>query len=605
MCVPGPHAFLDERRRGVYDAIAGRRDVRSFRPEPVPEDLLWRLLEAAHHAPSVGLMQPWDFLLVRNVTSRQQVRDLFAREKAAASAFFPDPRRDAYLQLKLEGILGAPVNVLVTCDPTRAGPEVLGRHGIPETDVYSTCLAVQNFWLAARAEGIGVGWVSILRNPELRDVFGIPPHVIPVAYLCVGYTDEFPDVPLLETTGWSSRESLAGLVHYDRWGTKSPPAVGAWARPTKVSALGRLLHVLGRIETLDHGIMSETRARLDSLTKPQGSLGRLERLAAQLAGIRGEVCPRLKDKAVIVAAADHGVAAAEGVSAYPPAVTAQMVQNFVRGGAAINVLARQAGARVVVLDVGVAADLPGDLPIVHRKIAHGTANLAQEPAMSPEQALAAIAAGLDVIDDEIDRGLDVVGLGEMGIGNTTSASALVAALTRLRVADVTGRGTGIDEGTWRRKVAVIERALRIHAPDPSDPLDVLAKLGGLEIAALVGVTLGAAARRVPVVVDGFIATTAALVAVELCPVVRDYLIAAHRSVEPGHQAVLQRLEIEPLVALDLRLGEGTGAALVLPILDAALALLTEMATFEDAGVSQSEAAAPLDHPDVPLSTRSL
>jgi nicotinate-nucleotide--dimethylbenzimidazole phosphoribosyltransferase len=261
------------------------------------------------------------------------------------------------------------------------------------------------------------------------------------------------------------------------------------------------------------------------------------------------------------------------------------VGNFARGGAAINVLARRASARVVVVDVGVAAELPAELPIVHRKLAYGSANITAGPAMSRDQALAAIGVGLEVVEAEIARGLDVVCLGEMGIGNTTAASAIVAAMTGLPVEDVTGRGTGIDDATWRHKVAVVERALRVNRPEPSRPLEVLAKVGGLEIAGLVGVAIGAAAARRPVVVDGFIAAAAMLIATELCPALRGYLIAAHRSAEIGHGATLQRLELEPLFALDLRLGEGSGAALALGVLDAALALLDEMATFAEAGVS--------------------
>jgi nicotinate-nucleotide--dimethylbenzimidazole phosphoribosyltransferase len=345
-----------------------------------------------------------------------------------------------------------------------------------------------------------------------------------------------------------------------------------------------LAAVIDRVRPLDPHAMAAARERQDLLTKPPGSLGRLERLATQVAGITGIIRPRLTRRTVVIMAADHRVAE-QGVSAYPSEVTAQMVRNFANGGAAINVLARQFGARVVVVDVGIAAELPQSLPILHRKVAFGTANFAHGPAMTPEATLAAIAVGLDVIAAECERGLDVVCLGEMGIGNTTSASAIIAAITGLPVNQVTGRGTGIDDATWQRKVGVIERALQMHQLDPTQPLAVLSAVGGLEIAALVGVVLGAAARRIVVVVDGFIATAAALVAAELCPGVRGYLVAAHRSVEVGHQAALHRLELEPLVALDMRLGEGSGAALVLPILDAALALLDEMATFEEAGIA--------------------
>jgi nicotinate-nucleotide--dimethylbenzimidazole phosphoribosyltransferase len=352
----------------------------------------------------------------------------------------------------------------------------------------------------------------------------------------------------------------------------------------------RLQQVIARVAPLNQAAQAEARRRQDQLTKPPGSLGRLERLAIQVAGITGKARPYLAHKLVIVVAGDHGVTV-EGVSAYPSEVTGQMVRTFARGGAAINVLARRAGARVVVVDVGVAEALPPELPIVHRKVAPGTANMALGPAMTRAQALQAIGVGLDMVGAEAPRGLDVICLGEMGIGNTTAASAIVATLTDSAIVDVTGRGTGIDAASWQHKVAIIERALRVNQPDRRDALGVLARVGGLEIAALVGVILGSAARRLPVIVDGFITTAAALVASELCPASRNYLIAAHRSVERGHTAALEHLELEPLLALDMRLGEGTGAALALPIVDAALALLDEMATFEDAGVSGASSTA--------------
>jgi nicotinate-nucleotide--dimethylbenzimidazole phosphoribosyltransferase len=348
-----------------------------------------------------------------------------------------------------------------------------------------------------------------------------------------------------------------------------------------------LRDLIGRVELLDGDAMREARERLDRLTKPPGSLGRLEELAIGLAGMTGQTRPRLPRKAVIVLVADHGVTA-EGVSAYPRAVTAQMVANFLRGGAAINVLARRMGARVVVADLGVAAELPAHPDLIDRKIGFGTRNMAEGPAMSPDDALAAIEAGFGIVEAEVERGLDLVATGEMGIGNTTAASAIVASLTGQGVAEVTGRGTGLDEDGWRHKVATIERALAINRPDPTDSLDVLAKVGGFEIAGLVGVILGAAAARRPVVLDGFIAGAAALVATALCPVARDYLIAAHNSVEIGHRVALAHLGLAPLLDLNLRLGEGTGAALVLPLIDGALAILDEMATFADAGISGPE-----------------
>lgn len=330
--------------------------------------------------------------------------------------------------------------------------------------------------------------------------------------------------------------------------------------------------------------MAAAQRHQDLLTKPQGSLGRLEPLSVQLAGILANPSPRVERKAVVVLAGDHGVAA-EGVSAYPPEVTAQMVLNFLGGGAAVNVLARQAGARVTVVDVGVMAELPDHPHLKKRKIAPGTANFLRGPAMSREQAAAAVVTGIEVIEDEVAQGLDLVATGEMGIGNTTPASAITALYTGLPVAQVTGRGTGVDDVGLARKVEAIEQALDMHSPDPADPLGVLSTVGGYEIGAIAGVCLGAAAQRKPVIVDGFISAAGALLAAALCPATKSYLIASHLSVERGHGPLWETLGLRPLLDMDLRLGEGTGAVLAMHVVEAACRLLNEMATFADAGVS--------------------
>ncbi len=348
--------------------------------------------------------------------------------------------------------------------------------------------------------------------------------------------------------------------------------------------MGLLEDTVARVGPLDGGAMERARARQDTLTKPPGSLGRLEELSIRVAGITGSDMPSLPSKAVITMAGDHGVAA-EGVSAYPSEVTPQMVLNFLAGGAAINVLARRAGARVVVVDMGVASDLPESPGLMVRKVAHGTRNMALGPAMTPDEARQCVEAGIGVLLEERAKGLDVVGTGDMGIGNTTASSAIVAAITGANVADVTGRGTGIDDAGLSRKVAVLRRVLEVNQPDPADPLDVLTKVGGLEIGGIAGVILAGAAERIPVVIDGFISGAAALIAVELCPAARDYLIAGHTSVEAGHRVILERLGLVPLLNLNLRLGEGTGAALAMGLLDASLAILSEMATFASAEVS--------------------
>ncbi|MFN8595857.1 MAG: nicotinate-nucleotide--dimethylbenzimidazole phosphoribosyltransferase [Anaerolineae bacterium] len=345
--------------------------------------------------------------------------------------------------------------------------------------------------------------------------------------------------------------------------------------------------VLPSIPPLFTTVQAQARARQALLTKPTGSLGQLEDLSIQLAAITGQLRPSLANKAVIVMAGDHGVAR-EGVSAYPPEVTPQMVLNFLHGGAAINVLARHAEARVVVVDMGVAGDLPSMAGLINRKIARGTQNLAVLPAMTRAQAEYAVATGIDVVNDEIAKGLDLVATGDMGIGNTTPSSAIVAAITQRPVSEVTGRGTGVDDAGLARKIATIEHALQLHDPNPQDALDVLSCVGGFEIAGLAGVIIGAAAKRVPVVIDGFISGAAALIAATLVPDVKPYLIAAHQSVEIGHRAILNHLGLKPLLNLGLRLGEGTGAALAFNLIEAAVLILNEMATFAEAGVSNKE-----------------
>ena len=348
-------------------------------------------------------------------------------------------------------------------------------------------------------------------------------------------------------------------------------------------------HILERvasITSLDTSAMDLARMRQQQLTKPAGSLGRLEDIAVQIAGITRQPIPRIQHKAVIIMAGDHGVTS-EGVSAYPAAVTPQMVHNFLQGGAAINAIAQYIGAKVIVVDVGVAADITHP-DLLSRKVAFGTANMALEPAMTHAQMLEAIQVGIDVCDTQLDQGVDLVATGDMGIGNTTASSAITAALLQTPVVLVTGRGTGISDEQLIFKVKVIEQALALHTPNPQASLDVLMKVGGLEIAGLVGVIIAAASRRVPVVIDGFISGAAALIAVELNPLIREYLIAGHASVERGHRLILERLELSPLLDLKLRLGEGTGAVLAMSIIEAALHAHSEMATFEEAGVSKSE-----------------
>ena len=348
-----------------------------------------------------------------------------------------------------------------------------------------------------------------------------------------------------------------------------------------------LSNIIEMIRPLDKKAMAEAQARQNQLTKPEGSLGKLEELSIQLAGIQGKSIPQIRHKAIITMAGDHGVVA-EKVGNWPQEVTAQMVYNFLRGGAGINVIARQVGARIIVVDMGVATKLEPNPQLLSRKVAFGTKNIALGPAMTREQAVTAIETGIEVVGAEVAKGLDIVGTGDMGIGNTTPSSAICAVMTGRRVAEVTGRGTGIDDRQLAHKVEVIEGALAMNHPDPTKPLDVLAKVGGFEIGGLVGVMLAAAAHRIPLVIDGFISGAAALIATGLAPGLKEYLIAAHVSAEAGHKLLLKHMGLKPLLDLSMRLGEGTGAALGIFLAEAAAKVLAEMSTFTEAGVSERD-----------------
>jgi len=350
--------------------------------------------------------------------------------------------------------------------------------------------------------------------------------------------------------------------------------------------MDKVSEIISKIPSLQSEMFDKAQQRLNNLTKPIGSLGKLEDIAKRIVAITGSLSPSFKRKVIFVFAADHGVAE-EGVSAYPQEVTYQMVYNFLKGGAGINVLAKHVGVEVVVVDIGVAKDLKTHPDLKVRKIGYGTGNMIKKRAMKKREAVQAIEIGIEVFEEECKKNpISIVGLGDMGIANTTPSSAIIATMTGRDPEDVTGRGTGINGKIWQKKVEVIKKALRFHLPDAKDPLDVLSKVGGYEIGGIAGCILAAARHRIPVVIDGFISTAGAMIAVGLSPQVRDYLFSSHLSAEKGHSIALDYLKLFPLLDLDLRLGEGTGAALAISLIDASVKILTQMATFEEAKVSK-------------------
>jgi nicotinate-nucleotide--dimethylbenzimidazole phosphoribosyltransferase len=559
--------FADAARAAVHRVIAARRDIRRFRPDEVPDDVLARVLEAAHRAPSVGLMQPWRFVVVRELATRTAIRALARRERLRQVERF-DERARHFLDQKVEGIVEAPVGVCVCCDPGDTDVEVLGRATIPQTDVYSTACAIENLWLAARAEGLGVGWVSFYRPPDLRRVLGIPERVEPVAYLCIGWPDERPVRPGLESAGWAQRAPLDAVVMRERW---VEPDGGA---PSPASPQPRL----------DRAAAIAARDRLDRLVKPAGSLGALEALIERWAQISGTPPPGRLRAGVLVCAGDHGHVA-RGTSLYGPEVSAQVAAAAARGETAVGVLARHGGHELVVADVGLAAPTPAGVRDV--KVKAGTADMLKGPALREHELDAALETGRVLVGELAEGGVDCLALGEIGMGNTATSAALACALTGAPPAATVGRGAGLDAAGLERKRQLVATAIARHG-SPLAPREALLAVGGLELTALAGAAAEGARRGLPVVLDGYAVGVAALAADRDDPAVGEALIASHRSAEPGHELVLAELGLEPLLDLRLALGEASGALIALPVIAAAGALHTGMATFEKAGVERRD-----------------
>jgi nicotinate-nucleotide--dimethylbenzimidazole phosphoribosyltransferase len=542
-------------RDGLYAAIAARRDVRRFRPDPVPGDVLERVLGAAHAAPSVGHSQPWRFLVVRDPALRDRAAVLTDRERLRQAALLEEDAARRLLDLQLEGVREAPIGVVVCCDRRTPAAGVLGRATFPDADLWSCAAAIQNLWLAARAEGLGLGWVTLFRPEELAELLGLPEGVVTLGWLCLGWPDERPPAPGLERAGWSRRLPLSDVVFSDRWPGHQAPA----PPPSRLRAPGPVQVV-------------EARDRADRLLTPPGSLGVLDRALDRVVAL-GHA--RATDGVLVIAAADHPVAA-HGVSAYEPRLTRDLVRAAVAGTALGTTAARAVGLETQIVDAGVSGGpVPGALAL---RPADRRGDLVGAPAMTAADTEMLVTAGRRLGCEAGVAGL--VALGEIGIANTTVAAALACGLLGAEPADVTGLGAGSDAAMRERKRAVVEAALRRtrHLGRPiEDPMAAVAELGGPEFAVLTGVVLGAAEAGAAVVLDGFAVSIAALVAVQVEPGAQASLVAGQRSRERGHGVVLEHLGCEPLLDLRMRAGEGVGAALAVGLLLAGLRLRRDTA----------------------------
>ncbi len=547
---PSGWALPADVRAGLYATIAARRDVRRYRPDPVPDDVLERVLTAAHAAPSVGHSQPWRFVVVRDAALRDRAAVLTDRERLRQAAALDPEAGRRLLDLQLEGVREAPLGVVVCCDRRTPAGGVLGRATFPDADLWSCAAAIQNLWLAARAEGLGLGWVTFFRPDDLAALLGLPDGVVTLGWLCLGWPDERPPAPGLERAGWSRRLPLADAVVVDRW-----PDADVVAPPSHLPAAG--------VGAPDQRAVVAAHDAADRLLTPPGSLGVLDRALDRAAalGLRepgGGV--------LVLAAADHPVAA-RGVSAYPATVTRDVVRAAVAGTSVGAVAARSAGLDVHVVDAGVTGPPVEGATALRPRDPRG--DLVTGPALTAADVERLVEGGRALGTALAGRG--VVGLGEVGVGNTTVAAALTCGLLGLDADAVVGLGSAADTAILDRKRETVTAALTRAAPGPRrDPLRMLAELGGPELAVLAGVTLGAAGASAVVVLDGLATSVAALVAVLLEPGVQASLVAGQRSRERAHPLVLEHLGCEPLLDLRIRAGEGTGAALAAGLLAAGL-----------------------------------
>ncbi|WP_265447324.1 5,6-dimethylbenzimidazole synthase [Flexivirga meconopsidis] len=529
--------MADEIVQGLDAAIGARRDIRRFRPDPVPGEYVEKVLTAGHSAPSVGHSQPWRFIVVTHPGLRDRAAHMADRERIRqASGMTPD-RAARLLDLKLEGIREAPLGVVVACDRRAAAAGVLGRATFPDTDLWSCACAIENMWLTARTLGLGMGWVTLFEPGELAELLGLPDGVETLGWLCLGWPDERPPEPGLARAAWSRRLPLDQVVMRDGWQEHAPPDS----------------HVRGPAA---EKLVTATDSA-DAVLTPPDALGVLDRAVTRVSALTGS---RVRGGSLILAGADHPVVG-RGVSAFEQSVTRDVLTAAVEGRSAGAVAARAAGLEVVVVDAGVAGGaVPGALDA---RVAGPTGDLVATPAMSPDSVEALLDRGRAIGESAAATG--IVALGEVGIGNTTVAGSLACALLGLRPSEVAGLGVGADDAIVARKRQVMSQALA-RAGSVREPMALLAELGGPEIAVLTGVALGAAAAGSPVVLDGLATSVAAALAIRMEAGVQAYLIAGQQSREMAHGALLADLGLEPLLQLRLRAGEGVGACLATSLL---------------------------------------
>ncbi|PJJ06986.1 nicotinate-nucleotide-dimethylbenzimidazole phosphoribosyltransferase /cob(II)yrinic acid a,c-diamide reductase [Flavobacterium sp. 1] len=554
------------------EIIKSRRDTRHFTQDEVPDEVIQRALQAGHCAPSVGLTDATKYYLIKSVEIKKTIKELFlAYNQKAENQTDDDLQKSQYQALKLEAIEEAPLGLVICYDRSVLNNFTIGTVGSNEAIKFSAVCAAQNIWLSLTEQGYSMGWVSILNYYQFKQLLGLSENIEPLGYFCVGKpATNYDNQPMLQQLNWKQKaekpcveEILVSIL---------PPATES-LRGTKQSHFS------------DSEISESLQQKIDNKTKPTGSLGILESLAKQIGTVFQTLKPKITNPNIIVFAADHGIAD-HGVSAYPQDVTRQMVTNFLEGGAAINVFCRQNNIGLTIVDAGVNYDFPTNANLVSAKIGKGTQSFLHTSAMSRTELDLCFVKGAAIVNTIFETGCNCIGFGEMGIGNTSTASVLMSILLELPIEDCVGKGTGVADEKLIQKQNILKKALDSYNGS-NDLESKLAYFGGFEIMQMAGAMLQAKQKNILILVDGFICTVAFLIAYKMNPEVKENAIFCHSSAEQGHQKILNYLRVQSLLQLDLRLGEGTGCAVAFPIIQSAVCFLNEMASFESAGVSGS------------------
>jgi len=552
------------------EIIKSRRDTRHFTNDAVPDAVIEKALQAGHWAPSVGLTEATKYYLIKSVEIKKAVKDLFLEyDKKAAACTDDELQKIQYQNLKLEAIEEAPLGLVICYDRSVLNHFTIGTVGSNEAIKFSAVCAAQNIWLSLTEQGYSMGWVSILNYYQFKKILGLPEHVEPLGYFCVGKpATNYDNQPMLQQLNWKQKTEAPFVAEITQLCQEEEKQIKVDMVHSAASDL----------------LLKNLQDKIDQKTKPVGSLGVLEKIAKQIGSVFQTLEPKINQPHIVVFAADHGIAQ-HGVSAYPQDVTRQMLVNFLEGGAAINVFCKQNKIALSVVDAGVNYDFPSNTTLISAKIDKGTHSFLSGPAMSKTQMELCFTKGSEIVETIAKQGSNCIGFGEMGIGNTATASVLMSVLCNFSIEDCVGRGTGVNDEKLQFKIDILRKAVENYKG--SKDLDsYLAYFGGFEILQMAGGMLEAYKQNMIFLVDGFICSVAFLVAFKKNPEILKKAIFSHQSAEKAHKKLLDYLEVSAVLQLDLRLGEGTGCALVFPIVQSAVAFLNEMASFESAGVSK-------------------